>query len=72
MGLLEKMGLVKRIARTAPHLGKLSNEYDLSRLVERLKEMEPEFRAVKEAARKQSEAVARPGLRHRATVAKET
>ena len=71
MGLLEKMGLVKRIARTAPHLGKLSNEYDLSGLVERLKEMEPEFRAVKEAARKQSEAVARPGLRHRATAVKE-
>lgn len=41
---LEAMGLVQRIERRAVHRGKLSNEYDLSGLVERFKELEPEFR----------------------------
>jgi len=71
MKQLEDMGLVKRVARTAAHQGKLSNEYDLSGLVTRLKELEPQFRAVKEAARSQSREVARPRWRNRAPMAKE-
>jgi DNA-binding transcriptional ArsR family regulator len=45
---LEKAGLVKRVERRATHAGRLSNEYDLSGLVEKLKNLEPEFRQVKE------------------------
>lgn len=45
---LEQAGLVKRVERIALHEGKLSNEYDLSGLVKRLKEIEPEVRAVNE------------------------
>src|SRR5438552_88690 len=62
---LEAMGLVKRIERTVPGRGKRSNFYDLSGLVARLKELEPEFRKADEAAREKQRAVARPGLRHR-------
>ena len=43
---LEKAGLVQRIERRAGHGGKLTNIYDLSGLVNRLKELEPEFRDV--------------------------
>lgn len=63
---LEAAGLVKRIERTARHRGKLSNEYDLSGLVERLKELEPEFRKVEEEVKSRRRAVTRPGLRRRA------
>ena len=66
MAELEKMGLIQRKARHGPHGGKLSNEYDLSGLVARLKELAPEFKAVEEEARKRHRAVARPGLRKRA------
>lgn len=62
---LEKMNLVQRTERKAPHRGKLSNEYDLSGLVQRLKELEPEFRAVEEEVKLRRRAVARPGLRPR-------
>ena len=51
---LEAAGLVKRIERHAKHRGKLSNEYDLAGLVERLKQLEPEFREVAEMRRKVS------------------
>lgn len=41
---LEDAGLVKRIERRALHRGKLSNEYDLSGLVAKLKKLEsPNF-----------------------------
>lgn len=40
---LETAGLVKRVERTAKHKGKLSNAYDLSGLVKKLKELAPEF-----------------------------
>ncbi|HYD78946.1 MAG TPA: helix-turn-helix domain-containing protein [Paucimonas sp.] len=43
---LEVAGLVKRIERYASHKGRLSNQYDLTGLVERLKKLEPEFREV--------------------------
>lgn len=49
---LEAAGLVKRVERRAHHRGKLSNEYDLSGLVEKLKKLEPEFREVQEMKRK--------------------
>ena len=62
---LEAAGLVKRIERTARHRGKLSNEYDLSGLVKRLKELEPEFREVEDEAKSRRRAVALPGLRRR-------
>ena len=40
---LEAAGLVRRIERRAVHKGKLSNEYDLSGLVERLQKIAPEI-----------------------------
>ncbi|MBB5695802.1 helix-turn-helix domain-containing protein [Muricoccus pecuniae] len=60
---LEKAGFVRRIERTASHRGKISNEYDLSGLVERLKALAPEFREVVEEAKARKKAVARPGFR---------
>lgn len=69
---LEAMGLLKRIQRTGAHHGKLSNEYDLSGLVARLKEIAPEVRAVEEKIRSQRRAVARPGLRRRPKAAEES
>lgn len=65
MAELEEMGYVKRIERRAKHKGKLSNEYDLSGLVERLKQLEPEFREVDEENEARRRDVARPGLRRR-------
>lgn len=62
---LEQAGLVQRIERTASHRGKISNEYDLSGLVKKLAELEPEFRQVADAARAARAAVAKKGLRHR-------
>lgn len=68
---LEQMGLLRRIPRTAPNRGKLTNEYDLSGLVARLKELEPEFRKVEEEVRAKRQAVARPGLRRRLVAVEE-
>lgn len=65
---LEEAGLVKRVQRYAPHGGKLTNEYDLTGLVERLKELEPEFRKAEEEADSVRRAVTRPGLRKRKPV----
>lgn len=48
---LEQAGLVSRIARTLPSKGKTTNAYDLSGLVAKLKEMEPEFAEVQKEAR---------------------
>ena len=62
---LEAMGYVKRVERKAQHRGKLSNAYDLSGLVERLMELELEFRQVEEETRTRRRAVAQPGLRRR-------
>lgn len=49
---LESAGFVKRKERFASHKGRLTNHYDLSGLVAKLKKLEPEFREV-EARRKQ-------------------
>jgi DNA-binding MarR family transcriptional regulator len=62
---LEEAKLVQRIERRAAHRGKLTNEYDLSGLVARLKEIEPEFRKVEEEVKEKRRAVARPGIRPR-------
>ena len=58
---LEQAGLVQRIERRAGHGGKLTNIYDLSGLVARLKKLEPEFRAVEEKAKASRKAVAKRG-----------
>ena len=57
---LEQAGLVERIERRAKHGGKLTNVYDLSGLVTRLKKLEPEFRAVKEEARAARKSATKP------------
>lgn len=62
---LELAGFVKRIERTATHRGKISNEYDLSGLVEKLSALEPEFRAVADEAKAARKAVVKPGFRNR-------
>ncbi len=59
---LEVAGLVKRIERTASHGGKLSNSYDLTGLVERLKRLEPDFRDVEEKVKVERSKVAKPGF----------
>ena len=45
------MGLVARLERTGSHGGRLSNTYDLTGLVARLNEIEPDFREVEEEAK---------------------
>lgn len=60
---LEKMGYVRRIERSVARRGKISNEYDLSGLVARLKVLEPEFREVAEENRARRKAVAKPNYR---------
>lgn len=58
---LEEAGLVRRIERRAPHRGKLSNAYDLSGLVKRLKKLEPEFREVEKETKQLRRQVGRRG-----------
>lgn len=58
---LEKGGLLKRVERFHGHNGQKSNGYDLSGLVKKLKEYEPEFRQVKEQAKEQSRNVSKRG-----------
>lgn len=48
---LEAAGLVKRVERRASNGGKLSNEYDLSGLVDRLTKIAPELDEAKEINR---------------------
>lgn len=59
---LETAGFVKRIDRYATHKGRLSNHYDLSGLVARLKKLEPEFR---EAEDRKKQVSKRGGLRNK-------
>lgn len=58
---LECNGLVARIPREGAHGGKLSNIYDLSGLVDRLKGLEPDFRNVEERVRTERSNVVKPG-----------
>ncbi|MCG7358114.1 helix-turn-helix domain-containing protein [Roseomonas sp. E05] len=64
---LEASGFVRRIERRALNRGKISNEYDLSGLVAKLKELEPAFREVAEENKARRKAVARPGFRPKRT-----
>jgi len=57
---MEGAGLVKRIERTSPGKGKTSNEYDLSGLVKKLKELEPDFTKAKQEAKARSKALSLP------------
>jgi len=63
---LENAGLVKRIYRTRPGRGKTSNEYDMSGLVAKLKELESEFREVKEENKKRRDNVTKPAHKRKA------
>lgn len=65
---LEKAGFVRRVKRSSHHRGQLSNGYDLSGLVAKLRALEPEFRKVEDTARESRRQVARPGARLRRTV----
>lgn len=58
---LERAGLVKRIERRGDDDRKLSNQYDLSGLVNKLKEFEPEFREVKEEEMRKRKQLSRRG-----------
>ena len=60
---LETVGLVKRIERRATNQGKLSNTYDLSGLVKKLREIQPSFRKAEEDARKSRADAQRRGFR---------
>lgn len=60
---LENEGLVRRIERRASNGGKLSNTYDLSGLVNRLQNLEPEFRQVEQETRAARKAVAKRGYK---------
>ena len=60
---LENAGLVQRIERRDSHGGKRSNFYDLSGLVNRLEELESDFREVKEKSKATRKAVSRRGYR---------
>lgn len=55
--VLEQKGLVQRIPRVIKGRGKTSNEYDLSGLVKKLKDIEPDFTE----AKRLKHAAARPG-----------
>lgn len=48
---LESAGLLIRVERIAAHMGKMSNEYDLSGLVKKLQEIAPEFLEANEQAK---------------------
>ncbi|AEA66094.1 helix-turn-helix domain-containing protein [Burkholderia gladioli] len=61
---LEAAGLLKRIERRATNGGKLSNEYDLSGLVERLKKIAPEIEKANEIKK---QATRRGGIQRSAT-----
>ena len=66
---LECAGLVERRQRTASHGGKTTNTYDLDGLVERLRELEPEFREVEEKAKADRRAVTQPKRRRKQSAA---
>jgi len=66
MAELEQAGFVKREKRVS-HRGQLSNAYDLSGLVAKLRTLEPDFRRAEEAAREGRRQAGRPRARmHRA------
>lgn len=58
---MEQAGLVTRIQRYGDDKRKLSNHYDLSGLVERLKQLEPEFKEVENEAKEKRRKISRRG-----------
>jgi biotin operon repressor len=62
---LEREGFVRRIERVVSQRGKISNEYDLTGLVDKLKAIEPEFRLAAEETKARKKALGRPGFRTR-------
>lgn len=66
---LEQAGFVQRIQRLGRR-GKISNEYDLTGLVDRLKAIEPDFTKIAEEAREQRQAAAQPAYKRKAPAAK--
>ena len=60
---LENEGLLRRQERYGDHGGRQTNMYDLQGLVDKLAEIEPEFREARELARKSRKAAASPGWR---------
>jgi predicted transcriptional regulator len=63
---MEIRGLVKRIYRTKPGRGRTSNEYDLSGLVQKLHELEPDFTQEREEKSKRKRNVALPKHKRKA------
>ncbi|MBI1301482.1 MAG: helix-turn-helix domain-containing protein [Alphaproteobacteria bacterium] len=66
MAELEGAGLIKRISRYHPSSnGRLSNEYDFSGLVKKIKDLEPEFtQLANENKQKQQQISMRGGLKN--------
>ncbi len=60
---LEKEGLLRRQERYGEHGGRQTNIYDLQGLVDKLAEIEPDFREARERAQKSRKAAASPGWR---------
>lgn len=58
---MEKAGLVQRIERFGDDKRKLSNHYDLSGLVERLRHLEKEFTDLEKEVKAKRQKVSRPG-----------
>jgi len=62
---LEQEGLVKRVDRYGENGGRQSNYYDLQGLINRLNEIEPDFKEAREESRRRKKQVATRGLRRR-------
>ena len=62
---LEDEGLIKRIPRYADHKGRMSNMYDLQGLVDKLTELEPDFREARKQARQRRQKAASLGFKRR-------
>ena len=62
---LEDEGLIKRIPRYADHKGRMSNMYDLQGLVDKLTELEPDFREARQQARQSRQKAASLGFKRR-------
>jgi len=60
---LENEGLLRRQERYGEHGGRQTNFYDMQGLVEKLAEIEPEFREAREQARSSRKAAGSPGWR---------
>ena len=62
---LEEEGLIKRVPRYAAHKGRMSNMYDLQGLVDKLIELEPDFREAREQASQTRKKAASLGFKRR-------